>query len=172
MNRLQKEQQISYLKNVVNEAPSLVFIDFSGVNVEEVTKIRDEFRAANCEYKVIKNTLLSKVVKDTKAEVVDKLLSGPIAIAFSREEPSVAARIALKQAKDFKNFKIRGGYMEGNLLDEDGVKSLSRLPSKDELRGMLLATMLAVPQGMMRLMLAAPQRMLMVLDAKKRQMEE
>ncbi len=172
MNRLQKEQQISYLKNVVAEAPSLVFIDFSGVNVEEVTKIRDEFRAANCEYKVIKNTLLAQVVKDTKAEVVNKMLFGPTAIAFSREEPAAAARVALKQAKDFKNFKIRGGYMEGTLLDENGVTSLSKLPSKDELRGTLLATMLAVPQSMMRLMLAAPQRMLMVLDAKKRKMEE
>lgn len=172
MNRVQKEQQISYLKDVVNEAPSLVFINFSGVSVEEVTRIRDEFRAANCEYKVIKNTLLSKVVEGSKAEVINDILAGPIAIAFSREEPSAPARVALKQAKDFKNFEIKGGYMEGSLLDENGVKNLSRLPSKDELRANLLATMYAVPQALMRLMIAAPQRMLMVLDAKKRKMEE
>ena len=172
MNRVQKEQQISYLKDVVKDAPSLVFIDYAGVTVEEITKIRNEFREANCEYKVIKNTLLSQVVKDTEAEVVNELLFGPTAIAFSREEPSAPARIALKQAKDYKKFEIRGGYMEGNILDEEGVKNLSKLPSKDELRATLLATMYAVPQSFMRLMNAGAQRMLLVLDAKKRKMEE
>jgi large subunit ribosomal protein L10 len=172
MNRLQKETQIAFINEILNESHSMVFVDFSGLNVEEVTKIRKEYRANNCSYKVVKNTLFRYAIKDTPTECVSSVLSGPIAIAFSKEEPAAPARLAVKFQKDFKNFEIVGGYMEGKLLDGEGVKILSQMPSKDELRSTLLATMLAVPQGLMRLMLAAPQRMLLVLNAKKSKMEE
>ena len=171
MNRVQKEAQISYLKDIVNEAPSMVFINFSGITVEDITKIRNDYRSANCEYKVIKNTLMTQAIKDTEVEVINGLLKGPIAIAFSREEPAAPAKVAIKHQKEFDNSEIMGGYMEGEILDVQGVKVLSSMPTKEELKSNFLATMLAVPQGLMRLMLAAPQRMLMVLDAKKREME-
>jgi large subunit ribosomal protein L10 len=171
MNRAQKEKQISYLKEVVEDAPSLIFIDFSGVTVEEITNIRNDFRTANCEYKVIKNKLLIQAIKDSDAIAMKPILQGPIAIAFSRDELATPARIALQSAKAHKKFEVRGGFMDGELLDLAGVKILSKMPSKNELRSGLLATMLAVPQGLLRLMLAAPQRMLLVLDAKKRDME-
>jgi len=172
MNRVEKQAQLDFLKKALDEAQSLVFINFSGLTVEEVNKIRREYKSANCNYKVIKNTLLSHAVKGTDAEVIQKLLKGPIAMAYSSEEPAVPAKLAVKFAKEFDSFDIIGGYMEGELLDEAGVKTLSTMPSKPELQGKLLATMLAVPQNMLRLMLAAPQRMLLLLDAKKRAMEE
>ncbi|MBN2723639.1 MAG: 50S ribosomal protein L10 [Deltaproteobacteria bacterium] len=172
MNRVQKDTQIKYLKEVVEVAPSLVLIDFKGVDVETITRIRREFREANCEYKVIKNTLLANAVTDTPAEVLKPLLHGPVAIAYSKEDPAAPARVALKNDKEVESFEVKGGCIDGDLLDKEGVVTLSKMPSKQELRATLLATMLAVPQGLLRLMLAAPQRMLLVLDAKKRQMEE
>lgn len=172
MNRVQKDAQLEYLKDVINVAPSLVLIDFKGINVETITRIRREFREANCEYKVIKNTLLAHVVKGTKAEVINDLLHGPIAIAYSKEDPAAPARVSVKCAKEVDKFRIHGGYVDGVALDDKGVEALSKMPSKKELQGMLLATMLAVPQGMLRLMLAAPQRMLLVLNAKKNKMDE
>jgi large subunit ribosomal protein L10 len=172
MNRIEKETQIVFLKQVVEEAQSLIFVDFTGLTVGAVTAIRREFRENGCEYRVIKNTLLAHVVKGTKAECVEKFLFGPVAIVYSRQEPALPAKIALKCAKERDKFKIRGAYLDGAIFEGEGVRKLSTLPSKKEIQSKLLATMLAVPQGMMRLMLAAPQRMLMVLEARKRQLEE
>ncbi len=171
MNRNQKGEHIQYYEKVIKEAQSMVFVEFRGLKVEEVNKIRREFRAANCEYKVIKNTLLGHVAKNTPAEVIRPQLSGPLAVLFSREDPAAPARIALKCAKEYDKFKIRAGYMDGQLLDSKGVEMLSTMPSKQELRAKLLATFIAAPQKLLRLFTAAPSRMLMVLDAKKRQME-
>ena len=171
MNRVQKTEHIRYYQKVIQEAPSLVFIEFTGLKVEEVNRIRREFRAANCEYKVIKNTLLEHATQGTAAEVVHSILAGPLAILFSREDPSAAARIALKCAKEFEKFNIHAGYIDGQLLDVKGVTALSTMPSRQELRGMLLSTFLAAPQKMLRLLQAAPSRMLMVLDARKRSLD-
>lgn len=149
----------------------MVFVEFCGLKVEEVNKIRREFRTANCEYKVIKNTLLGHATLNTPAEVIRRQLTGPLAVLFSREDPAIPARVALKCAKDYDKFKIRAGYMDGQLLDMKGVETLSTMPSKQELRAKLLATCIAAPQKLLRLFTAAPTRMLMVLEAKKRQME-
>lgn len=149
----------------------MVFVEFCGLKVEEVNKIRREFRTANCEYKVVKNTLLGHATLNTPAEVIRQQLTGPLAVLFSREDPAAPARVALKCAKDYAKFKIRSGYMDGQLLDVNGVETLSTMPSKQELRAKLLATFIAAPQKLLRLFTAAPTRMLMVLEAKKRQME-
>ncbi len=171
MNRVQKSEHIRYYEKVLKDAQSLVFVEFAGLKVEEINKIRREFRAANCEYKVIKNTLLEHASQGTAAQVIKPTLAGPLAILFSREDPAAPARIALKLSKEYDKFKIHSGYIDGALLDKNGVTQLSSMPSKNELRAKLLATFLAAPQKMLRLLQAAPSRMLMVLDARKRSME-
>ncbi|MBU1069405.1 50S ribosomal protein L10 [Myxococcota bacterium] len=171
MNRVQKTEHVRYYENVLKDAQSMVFVEFAGLKVEEINKIRREFRAANCEYKVIKNTLLEHASQGTAAQVIKPTLAGPLAILFSREDPAAPARIALKIAKEYDKFKVHSGYIDGQLLDKSGVTQLSSMPSKQELRAMLLATFIAAPQKMLRLLQAAPSRMLMVLDARKRSLE-
>lgn len=171
MNRVQKSEHIRYYEKVLKDAQSLVFVEFAGLKVEEINKIRREFRAANCEYKVIKNTLLNHASQGTAAAVIKPTLAGPLAILFSREDPAAPARLALKLAKEYDKFKIHSGYVDGQLLDKGGVTQLSTMPSKQELRSRLLATFLAAPQKMLRLLQAAPSRMLMVLDARKRSLD-
>lgn len=171
MNRVKKSEHIRYYENVLKDAQSLVFVEYTGLKVEEINKIRREFRTANCEYKVIKNTLLEHASQGTSAQVIKPTLAGPLAILFSREDPAAPARVALKIAKEYDKFKVHSGYIDGTLLDKNGVSQLSCMLSKDELRSKLLATFLAAPQKMLRLLQAAPSRMLMVLDARKRSME-
>ncbi len=171
MNRVQKSEHIRYYEKVLKDAQSLVFVEFAGLKVEEINKIRREFRAANCEYKVIKNTLLNHASQGTAAQIIKPTLAGPLAILFSREDPAAPARLALKLSKEYDKFKIHSGYIDGELLDKNGVSKLSTMPSKQELRAKLLATFLAAPQKMLRLLQAAPSRMLLVLDARKRSLE-
>ena len=100
-------------------------------------------------------------------EVLDSLLAGPTAIAYSTEDPSAPAKVATKMAKVESKFVIKGGYIDGKLLDKQGVEALSTLPGKDEARATFLATLLAVPQNFLRLLSAAPQNFVHLLAARE-----
>ncbi len=168
MEKAQKETHIAQLKLDVTRAQSLIIADFRGLTVEADTALRRDFRTQGCEYKVIKNTLLEIAVKGTRLEGVTKYLAGCTSIAFSEEDPVLPAKIALKWAKDQEKFIIKGGYVDGNVLDAAGVENLSKMAGKDELRAKLLATFLAAPEGFVRLIAAAPQNFAYLLAARER----
>ena len=90
------------------------------MSVESDTKLRREFRAAGCEYRVVKNTLLGQAAKGTPMEVLEPLLAGPTAIAYSFEDPSAPAKVATKVAKGESKFVIKGGCLDGRLLGREG----------------------------------------------------
>lgn len=167
MNATEKNTSIASLKARLAGAQSLVLADFRGLTVESDNKLRREFRAVGCEYHVVKNTLLGKAVKGTPMEVLEPLLQGPTAVAFSVEDPSAPAKIATKVAKAESKFVIKGGFLDGKLLDGKGVEALATLPGKDEARATLLATLLAAPQSFLRLLAAAPQNFAYLLAARK-----
>jgi large subunit ribosomal protein L10 len=172
VNRTDKQTNIESLKEKLAKAHSLVLTDFRGLSVEADTKMRNEFRAAGCEYRVVKNTLLGKAVEGTPMAVLDKLLAGPTAIAYSFEDPAVPAKVAAKIAKQEEKFVIKGGYIDGQALDVSGVQALASLPGRDEMRATFLATLLAVPQNFLRLTTAAQQNLMFLLSARERALGE
>lgn len=172
MERVVKDQAIGTLKDKLVKAQSLILADFRGLTVESDTKLRNEFRASGCEYKVIKNTLLGIAVKGTPMEVIDDLLAGPTAIAYSYDDPAAPARVAAKIAKTEGKFVIKGGYVDGRKLDVAGVQTLSTMPGKDEIRATLLATFMAAPQAFVALLNAAPQNFVYLLAAREEAMKD
>jgi large subunit ribosomal protein L10 len=172
VNRVDKQSNIESLKDKLAKAKSLVLTDFRGLTVEADTKLRNEFRANGCEYRVVKNTLLGKAVAGTPMIVLDDLLAGPTAIAYSFEDPAAPAKVAAKIAKAEDKFVIKGGYIDGQALDKKGVEALASLPSRDEMRATFLATLLAVPQNFLRLTTAAQQNLFLLLSARERALGE
>jgi len=167
-----KEENIASLKAELAKAASLIVADFRGISVKNDTNLRREFRANGCHYQVVKNTLLGKAIEGTAMAVIDPILAGPTAIAYSFEDPAAPAKIAAKIAKQEEKFVIKGGYVEGRALDVKGVEALSTLPGKDELRATFLATLLAVPQNFLRLTTAAQQNFALLLASRERALQE
>ena len=167
MERSEKLDAVADLKASLAKAHSLVIADFRGLTVDKDTALRNEFRQAGCEYKVVKNKLLGLAIKDTAMTAITPLLRGPTAIAYSFEDASAPAKVLAKFAKTEEKLQIKGGYVEGQALDAKGVEMLSKMPGKDEMRGMFLATLNAVPQTFMRLLLAAPQNFVYLLKARE-----
>jgi large subunit ribosomal protein L10 len=168
MDRTQKETVVSGLKETWKDVQSVVLAEFRGIGVPAVTTLRDEFRKANCHYKVLKNTLVRIAIQGTRLEPMHTLLQGPTAIIWSNDSPSAPAKVATKIAKGNEKFVIKGGYFDGQALDAKGVQSLATMPGKDELRASLLMTFLAAPTDFVRLMAAGPTNFLYVLQARER----
>jgi large subunit ribosomal protein L10 len=167
-----KAENIAALKLELAKAASLIVANFRGITVKNDTNLRREFRANGCHYQVVKNTLLGKAIAGTPMAVIDSILAGPTAIAYSYEDPAAPAKIAAKIAKQEEKFIIKGGYVDGKALDMKGVVALSNLPGKDELRATFLATLLAVPQNFLRLTTAAQQNFALLLAARERALGE
>ncbi|MEZ4220854.1 MAG: 50S ribosomal protein L10 [Polyangiaceae bacterium] len=172
MMREEKAEAIGKIKERFDQMTSAVFVDFSGMTVEEVTKLRDQFRAKGVVYRVVKNTLVKKALGDTMAPGLGNVLKGMTAVAWSFEEPSAAARIVKDFRKENEKLKIKAALLEGTVLDAKAVEDqLALLPSKDEARATLLATMMAPAQHMVMLLNAPARNLVGVLAAKQRQAE-
>ena len=101
MDRAQKTEQVKDIRSRFDRMSSAVFLDFTGMTVEEVTKLRDTFRAKGVEYKVVKNTLVTKALADQKyVGALAGALKGMTGIAWSFEEPSMAARVLKDISKE------------------------------------------------------------------------
>jgi len=171
MDRAQKQEMLGEIKEAFQNVASVVIADYRGIRVPTVTTMRDEFRKAGCNYRVLKNSLVKIAVKGSKMEPLSALMVGTTAVIWSNEIPQTPAQIALKWAKDEPKFVIKGGYYEGQLLDLAGVNALAKMPGKNEIRSSMLMTFLAAPQGFVAQVIAGPQNFAYLLDARKRQME-
>lgn len=173
MLRTEKAEAIETIRDRFTRMSSAVFVDFAGMTVEEVSKLRDTFRQKGVEYKVVKNTLVSKALGDVPyAKALKAALKGMTGVAWSFEEPSAAARVVKDFKKENEKLKIKAGLLEGQVLDAGAVENqLASLPNKDEARAMLLATFMAPAQNFVRLLNAPAQHMVGVLAAKQRKAE-
>jgi large subunit ribosomal protein L10 len=170
--RKAKNAAIGEIKARFDKMTSAVLVDYKGLNVDTVTKLRAEFRKAGVEYKVVKNTLVKQALKGTKlGDVLGKSFSGMTGVAWSYEDPSAAAKVVKAFKKDNDKLKIRGAVIDGQLLDAKAVEEqLATMPGKDELRAMLLATFQAPLQQFVALLNAPAQNFAYLLDAKFREM--
>ena len=171
MDRTQKEQMLGEIKEAFANVASIVVADYRGIRVPVVTTMREDFRKAGCQYRVLKNSLVKIAVKGSKMEPLSQLMVGTTAVIWSHEIPQSPAQVALKWAKDEPKFVIRGGYYEGQLLDAAGVDALAKMPGKNEIRASMLMTFLAAPQSFVAQLVAGPQNFAYLLDARKRQLE-
>ncbi len=174
MLRTEKIQAVDYIRGQFQRMTSAVFVDYAGLTVQQVSKLRDNLREKGVEYKVLKNKLVKYALKDEA--FVDSLgkfaLRGMTAVAFSFDEPSAAARILKEYRKENEKLKIKGGLLDGQMLDARAVEDqLATLPSKDEARSHLLATMNAPAQTLLRLLNVPARDFVGVMAAKQRKDE-
>ena len=172
MEKAAKEKVIGELREEWKDVQSIVLVDYRGIDVPTVTAVRDEFRKANCHYRVLKNTLVRIAIQGSRVEPLSKLLEGPTAVIWSIESPSIPAKVATKIAKENQKFVVKGGYFDGQAFDAKGVEGLATMPGKDELRAMLLMTFIAAPTDFVRTLAAGPTNFLYALQARERQLGE
>lgn len=137
MNRTEKAQSVSSLNSEFKDAAVVVVTRNLGLSVKQSTDLRQRMREAGATYKVAKNSLAKIALNDTDYGPIAELLTGPTALATSRD-PVSAAKVAVEFAKTNDRLEIVGGAMGTTVLDAAGVKALASMPSLDELRGRLV----------------------------------
>ena len=124
-------------------AASVVVVDYRGLTVDEVTRLRKQLRDANVEMKVIKNSILSRAAEKAGLEGLGEVFTGPTAVAFSNEDVVAPAKIINDFAKDAKALEIKGGIIEGKVSSLEEITALAKLPNREGLLYMLLSVLQA-----------------------------
>jgi len=149
-----KKQIVEEFKEKYNKSKSVIFINYKGINVEQDTKLRKNFRENNVEYKIYKNRLIKIALDELGITNYDaKYLDGTTSVAFGEDEVG-AATVLYKAIKDFNILETKFGIVNGEVVDAAQIEALSKIPSKEVLIAQLL--------GMLNAPVAALAR---VLDA-------
>lgn len=139
----EKQRIVAELENKINEASLVIFTDYRGLNVKEMTELRNRLRAPGVEYQVVKNTLTEFALKNTGYEEMADQIAGPNAVIFSKDDPVGPAKEVFNFIKEFKKLDVKIGILEGQTVTPDKLKALADLPPREVLIGQVLGTMQA-----------------------------
>ncbi len=135
-----KKEVVKEIKEKVEKSISLVLLKYAGMNAESETALRKHLYENKIDYKIYKNNLVRLALKGTKYEALDDELVGPVAYAFSYEDPTAAARSIYEKIKDIEAVELKAGVVEGTKYDQSGIKEIAQIPGKEILLGRLLGS--------------------------------
>lgn len=139
----EKQEAVAVIAAKLVESSSTVVADYRGLNVAQVTELRKQLREAGIEFQVLKNSLVRRATEGTDFAGLNEILTGPTAIAFGKEDAVAPAKILNDFAKKNEALKLKGGIVEGKVVDMEQIKALAELPSRDGLLSMLLSVLQA-----------------------------
>ncbi|WP_408955496.1 50S ribosomal protein L10 [Natroniella sp. ANB-PHB2] len=169
--RKAKELVVEELTQKFKDSKSAVLTDYRGLDVAEVTELRDKLREAGVEYKVVKNTLAFLAAKEVGYEEIKDFLTGPTAIAFSTEDPVAPAKVLSEFADDHEDLEIKSGIIEGDIIDVDGVTALADIPPREVLLGQVARGMKAPINGLVHCLNHPLKELVQVLNQIKKEKE-
>jgi len=132
-NKEIKALKVNEIKEKMQKAKSLVLVNYQGINVEQDTELRSTLRKNNVEYKVYKNTMVTRAAQELGIEGMEQYLEGPVSMAFGYDDETTAAKLIADFAKASKKLEIKGGYVDGKVYDAELMNQLATIPSKEVL---------------------------------------
>jgi large subunit ribosomal protein L10 len=165
LEKAKKEALVADVSERLGRAKATFLVDYQGLDVAAMSRLRKELRDAGAEFQVIKNRLLVLASRDTETAVLKEHLVGPCALAITYDDVVAPAKVLADTEKANQKLEIKFGQMSGRLLDADAVKRLARLPGREELLAQVLAAMQAVPASFVRVLNGAAVQFLNVLKA-------
>ncbi len=128
-----KQLVIDEIKEKLEGAQSAVLIDYMGATVAEADAMRKKLREADVDYTIYKNTMMRRAVEGTEFEKLSEVMTGPSALAVSKEDATAPARILKQVIDEIKKMEFKAGVVEGEFYDKEGIQQIASIPSREEL---------------------------------------
>ena len=160
-----KKAVVEQVNAVANNAVSVGVAEYRGLNVEQMTNLRNSAIDADVSLRVVKNTLAKRALAETGCECITPVLIGPVILGFSQQDPGAVARVFRNFIKDNKALVVKGLGVAGEFVDADQLKKIASLPTKDQAISMLMALMLAPTEKLVRTLNEVPTKLTRVVAA-------
>jgi len=169
LNLDQKKAVVAEVAEVAGKAHSVVAADYRGLTVVEMTDLRAKARDSQVYLRVVKNSLARRAVEGTDFECLQESLVGPLALAFSLEEPGAGARLLKGFAKDHEKLEIKNLAFGGQVLPASDLDRLASMPTRDQALSMLMATLQAPVTKLALTFKEVPAKLVRTVEAVRQQ---
>ncbi|MGI9860691.1 50S ribosomal protein L10 [Moorella naiadis] len=170
--RAAKVEVTKEIKEKLGSSIVSLLADYRGLNVAEMTKLRRQLREAGVEFKVVKNTLTIRAIRELGLEGLEPYLEGPTAIAFSSTDPVAPAKILSEVMRNSKTFQIKVGVLQGKVISASDIKALADLPSREQLLARVVGGFQAPLAGLVNVLAGNIRNLVYALEAIRKQKEE
>lgn len=172
MNRTEKEEVVKQLQEELGQSEAIFVSDYLGLNVEEITLLRQRIKGAGGSYRVVKNTLLRRAAQDTNASALEKFFVGPTAIATVQGDPVNLAKALVGFVKENEKLEVQAGVMGERMLTFADIQELATLPSKEVLLAKMLGSLNAPIVNFAGVMASMLRQLVFVLRAVEEKKKE
>ncbi|OGQ90941.1 MAG: 50S ribosomal protein L10 [Deltaproteobacteria bacterium RIFOXYA12_FULL_58_15] len=167
MFRTQKTELVDQLKNDLGRAQTVLFLDFTGMTVEEANSLRCKLRESQVGYRVVKNTLVQRAMTGTSFEGAGACLKGtPTGVVLGFVDPVAPAKLTFEFLKDCKHIRVKGGVFDQKPISPAEAESLSKMPSREELQARVVGMVLGVAGGLIGQIKSPAGRIVGALETK------
>ncbi|MEG0766302.1 MAG: 50S ribosomal protein L10, partial [Clostridia bacterium] len=166
-----KQQVVADIKSKLENAQSMIVVDYRGLTVDQVTELRKQCRQGGVEYVVLKNTLVARALHEMGINGLDHVLEGPSAFAFGHADPVAPAKILLDFITKTKTEKlsVKAGLVDGKAIDAKGVQALAELPPKEVLIARIMGSLNAPITNFVGVLSATLRSLVYAIDAVRKQ---
>jgi len=162
---------VSELREKFERAKGVIFTEYRGLTVKEISELRNSLRGSDLEYRVVKNTLAKRAAEGTPVNNAKELFSGPIGLAMGYNDPVLLAKKIIEFSKANEKLQIKGGVIEGGLYGPEQVKTISELPTREALLSMFVGVMQSPLNKLAVLLNTTVARFIYAMNALKQQKE-
>ena len=165
-----KKESVAHLAELLNRATSAVVTDYRGLKVKQLEDLRHRLRAEGVDYVVVKNTLARRAAADAGVGAFAEALTGPVGLALGYGDLSTPARILNEYFRLNRVLPMMAGLVEGQVLDQAGVRTLAQLPSRDVLLAQLAGSLQSPLTGLAGALNSILSNLAATLDAYRAQL--
>jgi large subunit ribosomal protein L10 len=165
LNLEAKKVVVEQVNALASNAISVGVAEYRGLTVEQMTNLRPNALEADVTLRVVKNTLAKRALADTGCECVTQLLTGPVVLGFSQEDPGAVARVFNNFVKDNEDLVVKGLGVSGEFVEAGQLKRIADLPTKDQAISLVMALMLAPVEKLTRTLNEVPTKVTRVVSA-------
>ena len=164
LNRSEKEKLVSEMTEKLNQAKTVVLVNYQGLKVNEIQTLKKNLREVGINFQITKNTLLRIALKEKGIEVDSAILDQPIAAVWGMEDEVIPAKTTVSFAKAAEKLELVGGIVNGVFVDANIIKQLAALPGRDELYAQLVGTLNAPMSRLVNVLQGNLRSLVYILD--------
>ena len=167
MHKDKKKAYIEEMKSFFKKSGSVFITHYQGLTVKQIDELRSEMRKKGILFKITKNRITKLALEGSKFKKLEKLFTGPTAVAFS-EDPITSAKVLTKFAKNYSKLKIIGGIMDEEPLSVEEVEKIATLPTLDEARAKIVGILTLPSEKIISILLAPGSKIAILAHAKSK----
>jgi large subunit ribosomal protein L10 len=171
-NKEAKAEVVSDIRRKLEKSSGVVIVEYAGMNVLEVTDLRNQLRKVKVEYKVLKNTLVDRAANELSITGLEPFLKGTTAVAFGYEDPTMPAKVLTEYAKKSGKLHIKCGLVDRKLVKANEVEALAKIPAKEVLIAKLLGSLNAPASNLVGILNGPARALVCALKAIQDQKEQ